>query len=36
MSAKNQVYAGYAYGENNYDNERVQEMKRQFGEFRYP
>lgn len=26
----------YAFGESNYDNERVQEIKRQFGEFRYP
>jgi hypothetical protein len=35
MSGMN-AFQGYAYGESNYDNERVQEIKRQFGDFRYP
>jgi|LauGreDrversion4_2_1035121.scaffolds.fasta_scaffold400732_3 hypothetical protein len=26
----------FAYGETNYDNEKVQEIKRQFGDFKYP
>lgn len=26
----------YGYGESNYDNEKVQEIKRQFGDFKYP
>ena len=30
------AFHGYALGESNYDNERVQEIKRQFGDFRYP
>ena len=33
MSGMNNAYA---FGESNYDNERVQEIKRQFGDFRYP
>lgn len=30
------VNYGYEFGESNYNNEKVQEIKRQFGEFKYP